>query len=166
MSKSSIPVLFSIFGVIAFAALMVPSASGDITSTRGLPVDGEISGVISETHMDESGLSEVYIESDDEELGTLVLTNGDPAMGANDLEQFGAVLESGVSCGGHVVLQAMNGNLIGASFSRSSKVICCDASRNRCFKASARSCATKGTPTDPTDGNAWTSMKDCEDNCK
>ena len=167
MSKTPVPVLLSVLGIACVAALVVPPVSGDITSTLGIPVDGEVSGVVSETHADESGLTEVYIESDDENLGTLILTNGDPAMGANDLEQFGAIFEGGLSCGGQLVLQAVNGNVVAASSAPVvPAVICCDIPRNRCFKTPARKCATKGTTIDPSDGAPFTSMADCTQNCK
>ncbi|MCH9648191.1 MAG: hypothetical protein K0U98_08130 [Deltaproteobacteria bacterium] len=167
MSKSSVPVFLSILGIVAFAALAVMPASGDITSTRGLPVDGEVSGVITESYADESGLTEVYIESDNEDLGTLILTNGNPATGANDLEQFSAILESRLSCGGQMVLQAMNGNVIAASSAPVvPTIVCCDRPRNRCFKTTPAKCATKGTNIDPSDGAPFTSFADCTANCK
>jgi len=150
--------------------LVAPPVSGDIISTTGIPVNGEVSGTVAETQADESGLTEIYIEADDESYGTLIVFNGDPAMGANDLEQFGGVLESGMSCGGggQVVLQAMNGNVISAT---SAPVVpgqlCCVIAQNRCFYIRPSKCAGKGgTLDDPTDGNPWTSMGDCTTNCK
>ncbi len=158
MSRKSLLHALSLLGVGILAAWVVVPVFGEVTSTSGQPVDGEVYGVVLEVHEDESGLTEVYFESESEELGVLVLTNGDPATGANDLDQFGGVLRDSMSCGGGVALTVANGNVVSvASEPLAPNVICCIVPH--CSKKSQRSCDKKGGVT------GFTSMKDCAQSC-
>lgn len=149
---------------ILVAFLFAPNLRAEVRKTDGLPVDGEIPGVVLELHSDEAGLSEVYFVSDFDDIGVLVLTNGDPMLGANDLEQFGGVLSDGLSCQGQVILNVSNGNLSGASIAaREGNIVCCILPN--CSMKSRRSCARKGGVTG-MGGVPFTSFKDCVDRCR
>lgn len=158
MSKETISYAFRALGLAVLAVVLTVPVSGDVISTMGQPVDGEVPGYVVELHSDESGLSEVYFQSDFDDLGVLILVNGDPAMGTNDLEQFGDVLREALSCGSGVDLQAVNGNVVGATLSAPRpNVICCINAH--CSKKPERTCDRKGGT------KGWTSMKDCIQNC-
>lgn len=163
MVRASVPSSWRVFVLITLSAWAVAPVFGEVISTTGQPVDGEVPGVVLEVHEDETGITEVYFESDFEDLGLLILINGDPALGANDLDQFGGVLREALSCQGSITLETVNGNVVGATLAPPvPNVICCIVPN--CSRTPQRSCDRKGGVT-AIGGRSFSSFKDCVRRC-
>ncbi len=150
-------VLWSIVLVATLAVFLyhwVTPATADVTHELGFPVNGSIPGTVTELMADEGGLFNITFVTEEGE--TLFISNGDPASGRNDLDQFGAFLMDSFGRDGDLFLQVANNNLVGVvEKSPFDMVWCCI--QGLCKKVKRSKCDKRGTE--------YPSQAACQQNC-
>lgn len=143
-------VLFSLLLVLLLGVGTITIVA-EVSSSNGLPVDGEITGWVTEVIASEAGVDVIAIGSETEPYDDLFITNA-----AGDLDQFGDLLIQGLVADAPVTLTVMNNDLVNVTL-KTGNVWCCYG--GLCRRVKPSKCADNN-------GTEYSSQRACDKNCE